>query len=278
MPPSRPRVVVYVTREEPLTGADQLLVFDLPDEPAFSSVVPGGRIEPGETAAEAAVRELREETGLEVEVVRELGVEQQPSWRVPGLRDENHFLQATPKDPTPGAWDHDVEGDVFRCRWVALTNDTRVYSKHGAFLPALIRKRVVAYVTRGRELLVFNHRDEPGVPTQVPAGRVDHGESLEQGVVREVEEETGLRVRVVAELAGAEEVERLYGALVHESHAFHALSEPGGPEAWEHHVSGGGMDSGFVFACRWVPLDDCPPLWGKPDPLVERLRRSIPEP
>jgi hypothetical protein len=42
-------------------------------------------------------------------------------------------------------------------------------------------------------------------------------------------------------------------------------------------VSGGGMDSGFVFACRWVPLDDCPPLWGKPDPLVERLRRSIPD-
>ena len=30
--------------------------------------VPGGRIEPGETAAEAAVREVREETGLDVEV------------------------------------------------------------------------------------------------------------------------------------------------------------------------------------------------------------------
>ena len=87
--------------------------------------MPGGRLEPGETAAEAAVRELHEETGLEVEVVRELGVEKQPSWRVPGLRDENHFLQATPTGPTPAEWDHEVEGDVFRCRWVPLTADTR---------------------------------------------------------------------------------------------------------------------------------------------------------
>lgn len=128
-----------MTREEPLTGADQLLVFDLPAEPAFAAVVPGGRLEEGETAAEAAVRELREETGLEVEVVRELGVRKQSSWRVPGLRDENHFLQATPVGPTTAEWDHDVGGDVFHCRWIPLTADTRVYGKHGAFIPALVR-------------------------------------------------------------------------------------------------------------------------------------------
>ena len=102
--------------------------------------MPGGRLEPGETAAEAAVRELHEETGLEVEVVRELGVEKQPSWRVPGLRDENHFLQAPPTGPPPAEWDHEVEGDVFRCRWVPLTADTQVYGKHGAFLHTIMRK------------------------------------------------------------------------------------------------------------------------------------------
>ena len=253
-------------------------MFDLPDEPAFSSVVPGGRLEPGESAAEGAVRELREETGLEVEVVRELGVEKQPSWRVPGLQDENHFLQATPAGPTPAEWDHEVEGDVFRCRWMPLTADTRVYGKHGAFIHALVRKRVVAYVTRGRELLVFDHRDEPDdVPTQVPAGRVSHGESLEEGVRREVEEETGVAATVVRELAGPEASAQLYGPGAHESHAFHAVAEPGGPDSWEHHVRGSGVDAGFVFRCRWVPLDGCPPLWGNPDPLVERLRQSIPE-
>jgi 8-oxo-dGTP pyrophosphatase MutT (NUDIX family) len=266
-----------VTREEPLTGADQLLVFDLPAEPAFTTVVPGGRLEQGETAAEAAVRELREETGLEVEVVRELGIEKQSSWRVPGLRDENHFLHATPAAPTPAEWDHDVGGDVFHCRWVPLTADTRVYGKHGVFIHALLRKRVVAYVTRGRELLVFEHGDEPDVPTQVPAGRADPGETLEAALLREVAEETGVAVTVVRELAGPKEFAELYVAGAHENHAFHAMAEPGGPDRWDHTVRGSGAEAGFVFACRWVPLDESPLLWGTPDPLVEELRRSIPD-
>ena len=224
------------------------------------------------------MRELQEETGLEVDVVRELGTQRQPSWRVRGLQDENHFLQATPAGPTPAEWDHEIEGDVFHCRWMQLTADTQVYGKHGAFLHALVRKRVVAYVTRGHELLVFDHRDQPDVPTQVPAGRVDPDESLEEGVLREVEEETGVSVTVVVELAGPEKFGELYGPSVHESHAFHAVAEPGGPDNWEHQVRGSGVDAGFVFTCRWVPLDDCPPLWGNPDPLAETLRRSIPEP
>ena len=76
-----------------------------------------------------------------MEVVRELGVETQSSWRVPGLRDENHFLEAVPTGPTPAEWDHEVEGDVFRCRWIPLTAETKVYGSHGAFLQALVRER-----------------------------------------------------------------------------------------------------------------------------------------
>jgi 8-oxo-dGTP pyrophosphatase MutT (NUDIX family) len=198
-------------------------------------------------------------------------VQEQESWRVPGVRDENHFVHAVPAGPTQDEW---IYGGVFRCRWVRVRGDTPVFGEHGALLRLLVRTRVVAYVTRGRQLLVFDHE---GI-TQVPAGRIDAHESLATGLAREVEEETGLSgVRIVRELAGPDEIARLYDVGGQPNHAFHAVTDVGTPEAWEHEVTGTGMDSGFVFRCRWVSLDECPPLWGKPDPLVERLRASITE-
>lgn len=61
----------------------------------------------------------------------------------------------------------------------------------------LYKKKVHAYITREKEgvmqLLVFKHRDIREAGIQVPGGTVDEGETLEAAILREVQEESGLR-------------------------------------------------------------------------------------
>jgi 8-oxo-dGTP pyrophosphatase MutT (NUDIX family) len=256
-------------------------VFDVPGEPEFTAIVPGGGIEKGESVEETAEREVREETGLTVKALRVVGVVENPG------RDPDFFVQAVSTEGLPDTWEHAIPGQggepgyVVACRWVPVSADVEVWGLRGTFVHALVRERVVAYVTRqgpsGLDLLTIEQGDiEAGA--QVPAGRLDPGESPEQGLAREIEEETGITgISVVRRLADADEFERLYGPGAHRSHAFHAEVAVEGPHDWEHRVGGSGADSGFVYRCRWVRLDECPPLWGDADPLVEKLRRSITE-
>jgi ADP-ribose pyrophosphatase YjhB (NUDIX family) len=116
---------------------------------------------------------------------------------------------------------------------------------------------VVAYVLRGRELLVFEHRDFPDAGTQVPAGTVEEDEAADLAVVREVYEETGVGARLVRELGVTDAIaprgeprRNIFFELVTE--------EP--RDMWEHVVRGGGGDDGLVFVCRFVPLTPRPAL------------------
>jgi ADP-ribose pyrophosphatase YjhB (NUDIX family) len=206
-----------------------------------------------------------EETGIEAELVRVVGVGENPV---------GHYVQLKPTKILPESWEHVREDGPVRCRWIPVGADAQVWGLRGEFIPALVRKRAVGYVTRGRELLVFEHA---GL-TQVPAGRVDHDETLEEGLVREIREETGVEARVVSLLADGAEFAELFGPGNHESWAFHAIATADTPDVWTHHVSGTGMDAGMAMPCRWVPLEEPPLLWGRVDPLVERLLVSITEP
>ena len=120
-----------------------------------------------------------------------------------------------------------------------------------------MRERVVVYVERGPELLVFDHRDHPDAGTQVPAGGVEPGEAASAAAVREVLEETGVVLVDEPELLGTHEHADGLGRPAR-STFFRVTAPPGLADAWEHVVGGGGEDAALVFLCRF---DAAPELW-----------------
>ena len=132
-----------------------------------------------------------------------------------------------------------------------------------------MRERVVVYVERGAELLVFDHRDHPEAGTQVPAGGIEPGETLAAAAVREVREETGVVLVDEPELLGTHEHPDGLGRPAR-SAFFRVPAPPGLPDAWEHVVGGAGEDAGLVFRCRFEAF---PELW--PVQAVFRPPRSV---
>jgi 8-oxo-dGTP pyrophosphatase MutT (NUDIX family) len=130
-----------------------------------------------------------------------------------------------------------------------------------------VRQRVLAYVTRERhgriELLVFDQPASPEAGTQVPAGRLEPGETLYDGLLRELSEESGIGgVTIVRELP-------ILGDWVRESpyeeHAFEVHLRQEAPDRWDHVVHGDGDDAGMVFSYRWLPVDSEIQLWAAAD-------------
>jgi ADP-ribose pyrophosphatase YjhB (NUDIX family) len=66
-----------------LNDKEQILLTERSDFEVWC--LPGGEVDPGESLAQAARREAREETGLEVELTRLVGVYSRPGWLNGGM-------------------------------------------------------------------------------------------------------------------------------------------------------------------------------------------------
>ena len=95
------KVFVYAVRR--VRERRELLVFESHDEPGFE--VPKGSIESGESLAEAARRELREEAGLDIDAARLdiLGT-------VPWEGEMHTFVRTELSSEIPDRFDHIVTG------------------------------------------------------------------------------------------------------------------------------------------------------------------------
>lgn len=104
-------------------GGAGLLVFDHPDVPEAGVQVPAGGVEAGETPAEAAIRELREESGLHLD---NPGFLISYLWeaQLPGrfTRQVCHAFAFAAPPGLPAAWTHHADGHRFGFRWADVQN------------------------------------------------------------------------------------------------------------------------------------------------------------
>ena len=177
--------------------------------------LPGGGIDFGEHPADAVVREVHEETGLDVTVGRPLLIDSARKHATISGTDMHSVRLVydgwvAPDAPEPRVVE--VDGSTVDARWhpvaavlsgeVPTVPMVRLSLQHHETAQ---KQRVAAYalVRRGDEVLLTRnsvHGPRPGTWT-LPGGGVEHGEPPAAAATREVGEETGLDA-VVGDLLG----------------------------------------------------------------------------
>jgi 8-oxo-dGTP pyrophosphatase MutT (NUDIX family) len=115
------KVQAYLTRVR--AGRLELLVFMQVSKPYELVEVPGGTVDPGEPPDRAVLREVFEESGLSVSIVRKLAADQR---RSPSHVELRHVYLLAAEATLPDTWDHTVTGGgedcdmVFRYFWLPL--------------------------------------------------------------------------------------------------------------------------------------------------------------
>lgn len=134
--------------------------------------------------------------------------------------------------------------------------------------------KVFAYITHQDRLLVFSHPDFPEAGIQVPAGTVEQGETLQEAVLREAYEETGLvGLRLIGYLGSCSyDMSAWGGHPSQQRHFFHLELDGEPPSLWQHYETSGGQRDPILFEFFWVELrNGVPPLIAGHDRMLAEL-------
>jgi 8-oxo-dGTP diphosphatase len=141
-------------------------------------------------------------------------------------------------------------------------------------------RKVLAYITQGDSLLVFKHADSPEAGIQVPAGTVEPGELVEDAVIREAREETGLTNLAIVRFLGycKHDLARYGLERVDHRYYFHLVCQQECPATWRHYETqpSEGDQPSIAFDFYWVDVPvGVPELAAEQGQMLDRLIESM---
>jgi 8-oxo-dGTP diphosphatase len=95
--------------------------------------IPGGRIEDGESAEQCAIREMKEETGLDIEIEKLIGVYSDPNRDPRGIIAATYIVKKTGGKLIAG-------DDAAKAKWFELNSLPKLASDHSKMLKDAIIK------------------------------------------------------------------------------------------------------------------------------------------
>lgn len=138
-------------------------------------------------------------------------------------------------------------------------------------------EKVYAYITSGNKLLVFKHTQFPEAGIQVPGGTVEGEERLEDAVLREAREETGMKELKVISYLGMQpfDLSTIGASGIQHRHFFHLFYEGTMIDSWRHHemTPSDGHPQPIEFEFFWVTIPDkVPDLAGDQGVMLNKVK------
>lgn len=139
-------------------------------------------------------------------------------------------------------------------------------------------QKVYAYIVQDGDLVLFEEPDFPEVGRQVPGGTVEPGEALDQAMLREAEEETGLSgLRVMQLLGNHQENWPPEKPKAHyDCYYYYLQCDEPIPAQWDHieHFANNGA-APILFRFHRVPLSEAHTLTPHFARFIDALRQVL---